>query len=74
MSTDRMTCILIIIFANKYIDDINSIRIILFYSRDDNEIMLNEQVGHILRTKASNEDEGGIVAGIGALDSPYLIS
>lgn len=41
---------------------------------DDNEIMLNEQVGHILRTKASNEDEGGIVAGIGALDSPYLIS
>jgi len=36
--------------------------------------MLNEQVGHILRTKLSNEDEGGIVAGVGALDSPYLIS
>ncbi|KAL6257037.1 hypothetical protein P5V15_011972 [Pogonomyrmex californicus] len=41
---------------------------------DSNEIMLNEQVGHILRTKASSEDEGGIVAGVGALDSPYLIS
>ncbi|XP_012218621.1 glutathione synthetase-like [Linepithema humile] len=41
---------------------------------DSNEIMLNTQVGHILRTKSSSENEGGIVAGIGALDSPYLIS
>lgn len=41
---------------------------------DSNEIMLNKQVGHILRTKISSEDEGGIVAGVGALDSPYLIS
>lgn len=41
---------------------------------DSNNIILNEQVGHILRTKSSSEDEGGIVAGIGALDSPYLIS
>ncbi|KMQ91518.1 glutathione synthetase [Lasius niger] len=41
---------------------------------DSSNIILNEQVGHILRTKSSSEDEGGIVAGIGALDSPYLIS
>ncbi|XP_018054761.1 PREDICTED: glutathione synthetase-like isoform X2 [Atta colombica] len=41
---------------------------------DSNEIKLNKQVGHILRTKLSSEDEGGIVAGVGALDSPYLIS
>ncbi|KYN31985.1 Glutathione synthetase [Trachymyrmex septentrionalis] len=41
---------------------------------DSNEIMLNKEVGHILRTKLSSEDEGGIVAGVGALDSPYLIS
>lgn len=53
---------------------INSINIIFYCSRDSNEIMLNEQVGHILRTKSSSEDEGGIVAGVGALDSPYLIS
>ncbi|XP_020287791.1 glutathione synthetase-like isoform X2 [Pseudomyrmex gracilis] len=38
------------------------------------EIISNDQVGHVLRTKLSSEDEGGIVAGIGALDSPYLIS
>ncbi|XP_012532759.1 glutathione synthetase isoform X2 [Monomorium pharaonis] len=41
---------------------------------NNNEIMLNEQVGHILRTKSASEDEGGIVAGVGALDSPYLIN
>lgn len=41
---------------------------------DNSNIILNEQVGHILRTKSSSEDEGGIVAGIGALDSLYLIS
>ncbi|XP_019886911.1 glutathione synthetase [Ooceraea biroi] len=40
---------------------------------DSNQIMLNEEVGHILRTKLASEDEGGIVAGVGAIDSPYLI-
>ncbi|XP_032691229.1 glutathione synthetase-like [Odontomachus brunneus] len=41
---------------------------------DSKQIILNEEVGHILRTKSSTENEGGIVAGVGALDSPYLIS
>ncbi|XP_014477401.1 PREDICTED: glutathione synthetase-like isoform X2 [Dinoponera quadriceps] len=39
---------------------------------DAKQIILNEEVGHILRTKSSTENEGGIVAGVGALDSPYL--
>ncbi|XP_006610572.1 glutathione synthetase-like [Apis dorsata] len=38
-----------------------------------NNIIHNEEVGHVLRTKPSNENEGGIAAGIGAIDSPYLI-
>lgn len=42
--------------------------------RNNNDIIYNEEVGHILRTKPSNENEGGIAAGIGAIDSPYLIS
>lgn len=37
-----------------------------------NEIKVNEQVGHLLRTKSSSSNEGGIVAGAGAIDSPYL--
>ena len=36
-------------------------------------IMYNKQVGHMLRTKISSANEGGVAAGLGALDSPYLI-
>lgn len=35
--------------------------------------MVNRQVGHMLRTKLSDADEGGVAAGLGALDSPYLV-
>nr|XP_034189717.1 glutathione synthetase-like isoform X1 [Osmia lignaria] len=41
---------------------------------DREKILYSEEVGHVLRTKPSNENEGGIAAGIGAIDSPYLIS
>lgn len=37
-------------------------------------ILYNKEVGHVLRTKVSNENEGGIIAGIGVLDSPYLVT
>lgn len=40
---------------------------------DSQKIMVNRQVGHMLRTKASTANEGGVAAGLGALDSPYLI-
>lgn len=37
------------------------------------EIVVNYQAGHMLRTKLSSANEGGVAAGLGALDSPYLI-
>uniref|UniRef100_A0A182QKC0 Glutathione synthetase n=1 Tax=Anopheles farauti TaxID=69004 RepID=A0A182QKC0_9DIPT len=37
------------------------------------KILHNKQVGHMLRTKLSSSNEGGVAAGSGALDSPYLI-
>lgn len=37
------------------------------------KILYNEQVGHMLRTKLSTANEGGVAAGLGALDSPYLV-
>ncbi|KAI5631752.1 eukaryotic glutathione synthase, ATP binding domain-containing protein [Phthorimaea operculella] len=37
------------------------------------KIMCNKQVGHMLRTKLASADEGGVAAGLGALDSPYLV-
>ncbi|XP_048000921.1 glutathione synthetase-like isoform X3 [Leguminivora glycinivorella] len=38
-----------------------------------NKIYSNRQVGHMLRTKLADADEGGVAAGLGALDSPYLL-
>ena len=40
---------------------------------DGTSITTNVQVGHMLRTKLSTADEGGVAAGLGALDSPYLV-
>ncbi|GAB0086212.1 Glutathione synthetase [Sergentomyia squamirostris] len=40
---------------------------------DKDRILYNHQVGHMLRTKLSTVNEGGVAAGHGALDSPYLI-
>uniref|UniRef100_A0A1B0DJB0 Glutathione synthetase n=1 Tax=Phlebotomus papatasi TaxID=29031 RepID=A0A1B0DJB0_PHLPP len=40
---------------------------------DKDRIVYNHQVGHMLRTKLSTANEGGVAAGLGALDSPYLI-
>ncbi|XP_012281091.1 glutathione synthetase isoform X2 [Orussus abietinus] len=37
------------------------------------EIKVNNQVGHVLRTKSVTANEGGIVMGTGALDSPHLV-
>ena len=44
----------------------------IYCSTKDNLIM-NKQQGHILRTKTLGTDEGGVAAGFAALDSPYLI-
>ena len=42
---------------------------ILFFSG----ISHNKQVGYCLRTKLADSKEGGVMAGVGALDSPYLV-
>ncbi|XP_054275649.1 glutathione synthetase-like isoform X1 [Macrosteles quadrilineatus] len=39
---------------------------------DEKQILTNRQVGHMLRSKLSSANEGGVAAGVGALDSPYL--
>lgn len=44
-----------------------------FFFSDAKNILVNRQVGHMLRTKISTSNEGGVAAGFGALDSPYLI-
>lgn len=41
--------------------------------RNKDKIFYNKHVGHMLRTKLATADEGGVIAGVGALDSPYLV-
>ncbi|VVC36690.1 Hypothetical protein CINCED_3A006268 [Cinara cedri] len=40
---------------------------------DGDNIIINEQVGHMMRTKLTSCNEGGVHAGNGVLDSPFLI-
>ncbi|GAA5998818.1 hypothetical protein JCM5350_006636 [Sporobolomyces pararoseus] len=37
------------------------------------ELLKNEEVGHLLRTKGRESDEGGIAVGFSVLDSPLLV-
>jgi hypothetical protein len=41
--------------------------------RNASDVIVNRQVGYILRAKRSNVDEGGVVGGSGAVVIPYLI-
>jgi len=40
---------------------------------DKDSIITNKTAGHMLRTKLSHVNEGGVAAGLGALDSVYLV-
>lgn len=42
------------------------------YLRNGEKEILNKQAGHLVRSKVSDSDEGGVAAGYGVLDSPYL--
>jgi len=39
----------------------------------ETKIFYNEKAGYLLRTKGSDSQEGGVAAGFGALDAPYLV-
>lgn len=40
---------------------------------DSGTILANETVGHLLRTKARESDEGGVAVGFSVIDSPLLV-
>ncbi|XP_069077172.1 glutathione synthetase-like isoform X1 [Pleurodeles waltl] len=43
------------------------------YIRQSKDMILNEQVGHLLRTKSTEHADGGTLSGISVMDSPYLV-
>lgn len=40
---------------------------------DENNVYVNKQSGHMLRTKLATANEGGVATGLGACDSPFLV-
>jgi len=45
----------------------------VFLSDANGQILIDEEAGHLLRTKLATTNEGGVAAGASALDSPWLI-
>lgn len=43
------------------------------YVRQGNDMVMNECVGHLLRTKSSEHSDGGVAAGVAVLDNPLLV-
>lgn len=57
---------------NDVVDLVSELGIFGAVIGSKDKIIYNKQVGHMLRTKLSNANEGGVAAGSGALDSLYL--
>lgn len=43
------------------------------YIRQGADMLMNECVGHLLRTKSSEHADGGVAAGVAVLDNPLLV-
>ncbi|KAM7410833.1 hypothetical protein PAMA_021002 [Pampus argenteus] len=43
------------------------------YVRRGKDMVMNECVGHLLRTKSSEHSDGGVAAGVAVLDNPLLV-
>ncbi|VVA12758.1 Hypothetical predicted protein [Prunus dulcis] len=53
-------------------DTISELGIYGAYLRNKERVILNDQCGYLMRTKAASSDEGGVAAGFAVLDSLYL--
>ena len=45
----------------------------VYCSDESGTVLQNEVVGPLVRTKLAGENEGGVVVGIAAIDSPYFV-
>ncbi|GIL90454.1 hypothetical protein Vretifemale_18104 [Volvox reticuliferus] len=54
-------------------ETLNELGIYGTFVRHGKNVLLNEQSGHLVRTKTSSSNEGGVAAGFAVLDSPYLV-
>ncbi|KAK9799355.1 hypothetical protein WJX73_010807, partial [Symbiochloris irregularis] len=54
------------------IESLSELGIFGMYLRQGDKLLMNKEGGHLVRTKASSSDEGGVAAGFAVLDSPFL--
>lgn len=62
--------------AAEVVSELGVLGVALFRSGPEEgqvKMLRNVEAGHLLRTKNSESDEGGVAVGISCLDSPYLI-
>ena len=57
----------------KSVDAVSELGIFGAHLRRGSKTLLNERAGHLLRTKPSDADEGGVASGYAVLDSPMLV-
>ncbi|XP_057663385.1 glutathione synthetase-like isoform X1 [Diorhabda carinulata] len=55
------------------IDIVSELGIYGILISESGNIIMNKQTGHLIRSKSPKSNEGGILAGSGALDCPYLL-
>lgn len=53
-------------------DTLSELGIFGSFLRRGDKVLLNNEAGHLIRTKAATSDEGGVAAGFAVLDSPLL--
>ncbi len=54
-------------------DTLSELGVFGVWVRRGQEVVLDAEAGHLVRTKASTSDEGGVAAGFAVLDSPFLV-
>ncbi|XP_028309433.1 glutathione synthetase [Gouania willdenowi] len=57
----------------KISDCLSELGVFGTYVRQGTHMVMNECVGHLLRTKSSEHQDGGVAAGVAVLDNPLLI-
>jgi len=57
----------------QFVNVVSELGIFGYIIGDSKKIITNKYVGHMLRTKLSHVNEGGVAAGLGALDSVFLV-
>ncbi|KAG2487617.1 hypothetical protein HYH03_013756 [Edaphochlamys debaryana] len=54
-------------------DTLSELGIYGTFVRHNDKVLVNQQAGHLVRTKTASSNEGGVAAGFAVLDSPFLV-